>query len=87
VIIGARSALVPALRRKLGLVIVDEEHDPSYKQHDPAPRYHARDMAVVLAGLHQAKVLLGSATPSMESLHNARTKGSTGIRGVAGAFR
>jgi primosomal protein N' (replication factor Y) len=52
---------------------VDEEHDPSYKQHDPAPRYNARDMAVVLAGLHGAKVLLGSATPSLESLYNART--------------
>lgn len=71
VIVGARSALfLPFVR--LGLVVVDEEHDPSYKQHEPAPRYHARDMAIVLAGLHHAKVLLGSATPSMESLHNAR---------------
>ncbi len=72
VIIGARSALFLPFA-ELGLVIVDEEHDPSYKQHDPAPRYHARDMAVVLADLHKAKVLLGSATPSMESQHNART--------------
>jgi primosomal protein N' (replication factor Y) len=72
VVVGARSALFLPFHR-LGLVIVDEEHDPSYKQHDPAPRYNARDMAVVLAGLHGAKVLLGSATPSMESLYNART--------------
>ncbi|MBL7937824.1 MAG: primosomal protein N' [Flavobacteriales bacterium] len=71
-IIGARSALFLPYQR-LGLVVVDEEHDPSYKQHDPAPRYNARDMAVVLAGLHKGKVLLGSATPSMESQHNART--------------
>lgn len=71
VVVGARSALFLPFRR-LGLVIVDEEHDPSYKQHDPAPRYHARDMALVLGGLHGAKVLLGSATPSMESLYNAR---------------
>ena len=54
-------------------MIADEEHDPSYKQHDPAPRYNARDMAVVLASLHKARVLLGSATPSMESMYNARS--------------
>lgn len=72
VVVGARSALFLPFG-SLGLVIVDEEHDPSYKQHDPAPRYNARDMALVLAGLHGAKVLLGSATPSMESLYNART--------------
>lgn len=71
VVVGARSALFLPYHR-LGLVVVDEEHDPSYKQHDPAPRYNARDMALVLAGLHSAKVLLGSATPSMESLYNAR---------------
>jgi primosomal protein N' (replication factor Y) len=71
VIVGARSALFLPFT-KLGLVVVDEEHDPSYKQHDPAPRYHARDMAQVLAGLHGAKTLLGSATPSMESLFNAK---------------
>ncbi|HEY0978742.1 MAG TPA: primosomal protein N' [Flavobacteriales bacterium] len=72
VIVGARSALLLPFR-SLGLVVVDEEHDPSYKQHDPAPRYQARDMAIVLAEIHGARTLLGSATPSMESLYNART--------------
>ncbi len=69
IIVGARSALFLPFH-DLRLVVVDEEHDPSYKQHDPAPRYHARDMAIVLASLHGAKTLLGSATPSMESQHN-----------------
>lgn len=69
IILGARSALFTPLR-KLGLVIVDEEHDGSYKQFDPAPRYHARDAAIVLAGQLGAKVLLGSATPSVESYYN-----------------
>lgn len=55
----------------LSLVIVDEEHETSYKQYDPAPRYHARNAAIVLANMHGAKVLLGSATPSIESYHNA----------------
>ncbi len=72
IILGARSALFLPFR-KLGLIIVDEEHDSSYKQTDPAPRYNARDAAVILASLHQAKVLLGSATPSVESYYNART--------------
>ena len=72
IVVGARSALFLPFQ-KLQLVVVDEEHDTSYKQHDPAPRYNARDMAIVLAQLHQAQVVLGSATPSMESLHNART--------------
>ncbi len=72
ILVGARSALFLPYH-VLGLVVVDEEHDPSYKQHDPAPRYHARDMAIVLAAMHGAKALLGSATPSMESQYNART--------------
>lgn len=71
VVIGARSALFLPFNN-LRLAIVDEEHDPSYKQQEPAPRYNARDMAMVLAHIHGAKVLLGSATPSMESLFNAR---------------
>lgn len=70
VILGARSALFLPFSR-LGLIIIDEEHDNSFKQHDPAPRYHARDTAIYLASLHKAKVVLGSATPSLESYHNA----------------
>ena len=73
VILGARSAIFLPFR-DLGLVIVDEEYDPSYKQADPAPRYHARDAAIMLAELYGAKVILGSATPSFESYHNARSK-------------
>ncbi|GHS88836.1 primosomal protein N' [Bacteroidia bacterium] len=77
IIIGARSAIfLPFV--KLGLVIVDEEHDMSYKQYDPAPRYNARDTAIYLANTHQAKVLLGSATPSVESYFNA-TSGKYGL--------
>ncbi len=70
-IIGARSALFLPFRN-LGLVIVDEEHDTSYKQYDPAPRYNARDGAIYLAHIHKAKTLLGSATPSLESYFNAQ---------------
>lgn len=70
IVLGARSALFLPFS-KLGLIIVDEEHDNSYKQQDPAPRYHARDTAIYLAGLHKAKVLLGTATPSFESYYNA----------------
>jgi len=59
--------------RQLGLVIVDEEHETSYKQQEPAPRYHARDTAIVLAQTFGAKTLLGSATPSIETYYNAKT--------------
>ncbi len=72
IVIGARSALFLPFQN-LGFVIVDEEHEQTYKQVDPAPRYHARDAAIVLAGLQKAKVLLGSATPSLESYNNAKT--------------
>ncbi|MAY23535.1 MAG: primosomal protein N' [Flavobacteriaceae bacterium] len=70
IVIGARSALFLPFQN-LGFVIIDEEHEPSFKQYNPAPRYHARDAAIVLAQLHGAKVLLGSATPSLESYFNA----------------
>jgi primosomal protein N' (replication factor Y) len=70
IILGARSALFLPFN-ELGLVIVDEEHDPSYKQNDPAPRYHGRDAAIYLASLSKAKTLLGTATPSLESYYNA----------------
>jgi len=70
-ILGARSALLLPYK-DLGLVIVDEEHDGSYKQIDPAPRYHARDAAVVLAQIHGAKTLLGTATPSLETYFNVQ---------------
>ncbi|GAP72588.1 replication restart helicase PriA [Candidatus Symbiothrix dinenymphae] len=72
IILGARSAVFLPFRN-LGLVIVDEEHEPSYKQQDPAPRYHARNAAIMLASMHGAKVVLGSATPSVESFYNAQT--------------
>jgi primosomal protein N' (replication factor Y) (superfamily II helicase) len=71
IVIGARSALFLPFSN-LGLVLVDEEHEQTFKQQDPAPRYHARDAAIVLAKSHQAKVLLGSATPSLESYYNAQ---------------
>lgn len=77
IILGARSSLLLPFKN-LGLIIVDEEHEQSYKQFDPAPRYHARDAAIVLANLHQAKTLLGSATPSLESYFNA-TQGKYGL--------
>ena len=72
VILGARSAVLLPFQQ-LGLVIVDEEHETSYKQQDPAPRYHARSAAIMLAQQQGAKVVLGTATPSMESYHNAKT--------------
>ena len=72
VILGARSAVFLPFQR-LGLVIIDEEHETSYKQQDPAPRYHARSAAIMLAQMFKAKTILGTATPSLESYHNAKT--------------
>ena len=71
VILGARSAVFLPFKN-LGLVIIDEEHETSFKQQDPAPRYHARSAAIVLAKMYGAKTLLGTATPSMESYYNAQ---------------
>ncbi len=71
IVVGARSAVFLPFSN-LGLIVVDEEHETSYKQFDPAPRYNARDAAIVLAKMHQAKILLGSATPSIESYFNAQ---------------
>lgn len=73
VVIGARSSLFLPFY-DLGFIIVDEEHESTFKQLDPAPRYHARDAAIVLAHSHKAKVLLGSATPSIETYFNAQSK-------------
>ncbi len=73
IIIGARSALFLPFN-DLGLIIIDEEHEQTFKQSDPAPRYHARDAAIVLGHFHQAKVLLGSATPSIETYFNTQNK-------------
>ena len=70
IILGVRSSVFLPFR-ELGLVIIDEEHENTYKQFDPAPRYHARNAAIVLAGLHKSKTLLGTATPSIESYNNA----------------
>lgn len=72
VILGARSAVFLPFQR-LGLVIIDEEHETSFKQQDPAPRYHARSAAIMLAAMYGAKTLLGTATPSAESYHNVLT--------------
>lgn len=72
IILGVRSSLFLPFR-KLGLIVVDEEHENSYKQQDPAPRYNARNAAIVLASLFGAKTLLGTATPSIESYYNATT--------------
>ena len=73
IVLGARSSVFLPFAN-LGLIVVDEEHESSYKQFDPAPRYNARDTAIVLAKMHNAKVLLGSATPSIESKFNADQK-------------
>ena len=72
IVLGTRSAIFLP-HNNLGLIIVDEEHDSSYKQESPAPRYNGRDTAIMLAGIHGSNILLGSATPSLESLHNCVT--------------
>lgn len=73
IVIGARSALFLPFQN-LGLIVIDEEHEQTFKQQDPAPRYHARDAAIVLAAAHNAKVLLGSATPSIETYFNVNSE-------------
>lgn len=73
VVVGARSALFLPFK-KLGLIVIDEEHESSFKQFDPAPRYHGRDAAVYLAHIHKCGVVLGTATPSIETYFNARTE-------------
>ena len=85
IILGARSAVWLPFRR-LGLVIIDEEHETSFKQQDPAPRYHARSAAIVLAAMYGAKTLLGTATPSAESYHNAVT-GKYGLVRLATRYK
>lgn len=84
-VLGARSAVMLPFRN-LGLVIVDEEHEPSYKQEDPAPRYHGRNTAIMLASICGAKTLLGSATPSIESYSNALS-GKYGLVTVTERYR
>ena len=84
IVLGARSSLFLPYK-ELGLVIVDEEHDPSYKQQDPAPRYNARDAAIFYGSLFKAKILLGSATPSLETYYNAKQH-KYGLVGLAERF-
>jgi primosomal protein N' (replication factor Y) len=83
-VVGVRSSIFLPFDN-LGLIIVDEEHDPSYKQQEPAPRYHARDVAMVIAQMHHAKVLLGSATPSLETYFHA-SQGKYGLVRLAKRF-
>ena len=78
IVLGARSAIFLPFKN-LGMIIVDEEHEGSYRQFDPAPRYHARDTAIVLASNFKAKTLLGSATPSLESYYNATVSKKYGL--------
>lgn len=85
IILGARSAVFLPFRN-LGLVLVDEEHETSFKQQDPAPRYHARSAAIMLAQMYGAKTLLGTATPSMESYYNAR-QGKYGLVSLMTRYR
>ncbi|MBP6694669.1 MAG: primosomal protein N' [Saprospiraceae bacterium] len=84
IVLGARSSLFLPFY-SLGLIIVDEEHDPSYKQQDPNPRYNARDAAIYLAFLSKANVLMGSATPSLESFYNAK-QGKYGLVEISERF-
>lgn len=84
IVLGARSSLLLPFK-DLALVILDEEHDASYKQQDPAPRYHARDAAIYYAALFKAKVLLGSATPALESYYNAQ-QGKYGLVNLTERF-
>lgn len=88
IVLGARSSIFLPFKN-LGLIVVDEEHESSYKQYDPAPRYHARDSAIYLAHVHQAKVVLGSATPSLETYYNAKIKkyGLVTLRGRFGGVK
>jgi primosomal protein N' (replication factor Y) len=83
-VLGVRSSLFLPFK-DLGLIIVDEEHDSSYKQYDPAPRYHARDAAMMLSRIHGGVTLLGSATPSVESYYNA-TSGRYGLVGLTARY-
>ncbi len=85
VVVGVRSAIFLPFRH-LSLIVIDEEHEPSYKQFDPAPRYHARDTALVLARLHAAKVLLGSATPSLETYYQ-QEQGKFGLVQLTERYR
>jgi len=84
VVLGARSSVFLPFAR-LGLIIADEEHESSYKQYDPAPRYNARDAAIMLATMHGAKVLLGSATPGIETYYKA-LNGKYGLVTLTGRY-